>query len=109
MTTMLAKISEQEKALAGVTDIRDVRKIIAVAHGYTMAAWKHYKGLGGIAEVKEDRERAYETAARAEQSSDSEQRQDLGSLSNRNRKRGGWRQAKQGDLKSLPTMVGFLP
>ena len=29
------------------------------------AAWKHYKGLGGIAEVKEDRERAYETAVRA--------------------------------------------
>jgi hypothetical protein len=61
----LAKISEAERALASITEISDARKMLAIAEGLVTAACKEYKAAGMISDVKEDRERAYQTAVKA--------------------------------------------
>ncbi len=65
MSTSLARISELEQELAKITDLRDARKALALAQGLMTAARKEYRASEKVSEVREDRDRAYETAIKA--------------------------------------------
>jgi ParB family chromosome partitioning protein len=63
--TNIAKISEWQTALDNITDIHDARRMLSLAQGLVTTARKEYKATERAIEVKEDRDKAYDTAVKA--------------------------------------------
>ena len=62
--TLPTKIDETSKLLATIANIGDCRKLLAVAEGFVVAAAREYKAAATMPDVKEDRDRAYQTAVK---------------------------------------------
>lgn len=62
--TQLAKISEFETVLATIDNLHDARRMLSIAQGLVTTARKEYVASERITEVKEDRDRAYDTAVK---------------------------------------------
>jgi len=63
--TLPAVISEFETVLSTINNIHDARKMVALAQGFITTAKKEYVASERTNEVKEDRDRAYDTAVKA--------------------------------------------
>jgi len=63
--TLPAVISEFETVLSTINNVHDARKMVALAQGFITTARKEYRASELTNEVKEDRDRAYDTAVKA--------------------------------------------
>jgi len=63
--TQLAKISEFEAILATIDNLHDARRMLSLAQGLVTTACKEYIASERVIEVRDDRDRAYDTAVKA--------------------------------------------
>jgi len=63
--TQLAKIGDFETLLATIDNLHDARRMVHLAQGLITTACKEYVASERTTEVKEDRDRAYDTAVKA--------------------------------------------
>lgn len=61
----IEKIDDIRTALATITKVQEARKLLSIAEGLVVATRREYKASNIISEVKEDRDKAYNTGVKA--------------------------------------------
>jgi len=61
----IEKIDSIRTALATITQVKEARKLLSIAEGLVIATRREYKASNIVSEVKEDRDKAYNTGVKA--------------------------------------------
>ena len=61
----IEKIDSIRTALATITQVQEARKLLSIAEGLVIATRREYKASNIVSEVKEDRDKAYNTGVKA--------------------------------------------
>jgi len=97
----IEKIDDIRTALATITNVQEARKLLFIAEGLVIATRREYKASNIVSEVKEDRDRAYNTGVKAGKLRLLAEAKLGDLLKKKNKKKGSWLHKIQVDLKSI--------